>query len=163
MEKGVPDVVRHIPDASRTMEAALEWLRAERPALTFVHLDLVDHAGHEKGWLTPEYRRALEEADRLVGLLVDRLGELGLAEKTVLLVTSDHGGLGKKHGGLTLVELEIPWILVGPGVASGHKLLSPVNTFDTAATLAWVLGLTPPPCWIGRPVLEAFEQSASKD
>jgi hypothetical protein len=31
-----------------------------------------------------------------------------------------------------------------------------VNTFDTALTVAWIFDLSPPQCWIGRPVLTAF-------
>ena len=74
----------------------------------------------------------------------------------MLLVTADHGGVGKKHGGDTMAELEIPWIVHGYGVAAGKEIGTPVNTYDTAATVAYLLGLKPPACWIGRPVTEAF-------
>ena len=76
--------------------------------------------------------------------------------RTLVLITADHGGIGAKHGGPTLAELEIPWILHGPGIASGKEIRTPVNTYDTAATLAYVFGLKPPSVWIGRPVLTAF-------
>ena len=69
---------------------------------------------------------------------------------------ADHGGVGTKHGGDTIAELEIPWIVYGPGVAKGTVIQQPVNTYDTAATLAWALGLKAPSVWIGRPVIEAF-------
>ena len=78
---------------------------------------------------------------------------------TIVLVTSDHGGKGKGHGGSTMGEIEIPWILRGRGVAAGRELPATVNTFDTAATVAHALGLSPPKCWIGRPVLDAFADS----
>ena len=67
-----------------------------------------------------------------------------MAGRTVLLVTADHGGKGKKHGGATMEEIEIPWILHGPGVAAGKEITAPVNTYDTAATVAHVFGLKPP-------------------
>ena len=73
-----------------------------------------------------------------------------------MLLTADHGGVGKKHGGNTMAELEIPWVVQGPGVSRGHEIAAPVNTFDTAATIASVLGLKQPYAWIGRPVSEAF-------
>ncbi len=69
---------------------------------------------------------------------------------------ADHGGRGRSHGGNTMAELEIPWILNGPGVAAGKEITTPVNTFDTAATVAYIFGLTPSAVWIARPVLEAF-------
>jgi len=41
-------------------------------------------------------------------------------------------------------------------VAKRREITVPVNTFDTAATIAKIYGLKPSPCWIGRPVVEAF-------
>lgn len=55
-----------------------------------------------------------------------------------------------------MAEIEIPWIIAGPGVAAGHEIKTPVNTYDTAVTVAYVFGLKTPDCWIGRPVSEAF-------
>ena len=75
-----------------------------------------------------------------------------------MLLSADHGGIGKKHGGATMAEIEIPWIVSGPGVVKGTELKNPVNTFDTAPTLVWVLRLKAPSAWIGKPVLEAFSQ-----
>ena len=80
-----------------------------------------------------------------------------MLEQTVLIVTSDHGGVGKGHGGATMAEIEIPWIIAGPGVTPAKELTSFVNIYDTAATVAHVFGLTAPDCWIAKPVLEAFE------
>ena len=73
-----------------------------------------------------------------------------------MLVTADHGGKGKGHGGNTMAEIEIPWIIAGPGVVPGKEITTAVNTYDTAATIAYIFGLTPPKCWIARPVEEAF-------
>jgi arylsulfatase A-like enzyme len=97
------------------------------------------------------------EADRLVGRVIEGLKEAAMWDRTILLITADHGGKGKTHGGATMDEIEIPWILHGPGVAAGHELSTPVNTYDTAATVAAIFSLTPPDCWIGRPVRTAFE------
>jgi hypothetical protein len=56
-------------------------------------------------------------------------------------------------------EIEIPWIIQGRGVVPGRELSATVNTYDTAATIAYALGLTPPKGWIARPVLDAFAGS----
>jgi hypothetical protein len=56
-------------------------------------------------------------------------------------------------------EIEIPWIIQGRGVMPGRELGATVNTYDTAATIAHALGLTPPKAWIARPVLDAFAES----
>jgi hypothetical protein len=34
----------------------------------------------------------------------------------------------------------------GPGIAPGKEITAPVNTYDTAATLAYIFGLKPPDC-----------------
>jgi arylsulfatase A-like enzyme len=83
------------------------------------------------------------------------LDALSARESTFVLVTSDHGGTAHGHGKNSLPEILIPWILSGPGVAPG-RIAAPVNTFDTALTVAWIFDLSPPQCWIGRPVLTAF-------
>jgi predicted AlkP superfamily pyrophosphatase or phosphodiesterase len=151
------DVVDHARDADETVKRAIKILREKKPTFLMIHLDMVDHAGHDKGWGSPEYTQAVEKADALIGEVLAALKEAGLAESTLVIVSSDHGGLGTKHGGESMIELEIPWIAVGPGVQAGHEIKGPVNTFDTAATLAWWLGLKPPAAWIGKPVAEAFK------
>jgi predicted AlkP superfamily pyrophosphatase or phosphodiesterase len=155
-ERAAVDKVENPKGAQETTSRAIAFIKEQKPEFTFIHLDHVDHAGHTSGHGTPEYNQAVEEADRLIGLVLGALEEAGMAGRTAVLVTSDHGGRGKGHGGNTMGEIEIPWILRGPGVAAGRELTTPVNTFDTAATVAYIFGLTPPRCWIARPVREAF-------
>jgi predicted AlkP superfamily pyrophosphatase or phosphodiesterase len=157
LEATAPDVLQHVSGARRTADAALRYWNESHPELLFVHLDNVDHAGHEYGWSTREYYAAVEDADAYLGKLLDAL--LATPD-TYVLITSDHGGKGRGHGGNTMGEIEIPWILTGPGVATG-RIAAPINTFDTAATVAWVFGLTTPACWIGRPALAAFTPDAA--
>jgi predicted AlkP superfamily pyrophosphatase or phosphodiesterase len=157
VERALLDRLEDASGPEAAVERAVSYFRQARPQLTFIHLDHVDHAGHQQGHGTPDYYQAVAEADRLVGRVINGLKEASMWDRTILLITSDHGGKGKKHGGATMDEIEIPWILHGPGVAAGRELSAPVNTYDTAATVATIFGLTPPDCWIGRPVRAAFE------
>jgi predicted AlkP superfamily pyrophosphatase or phosphodiesterase len=50
-----------------------------------------DHLQHAIGAGSPDARAAIRNDDREVGLLLDKLRELGLAEKTNIIVVSDHG------------------------------------------------------------------------
>ena len=50
-----------------------------------------DHLQHALGVGSPAVRAAIRNDDREVGLLLDRLRELGLAERTNIIVVSDHG------------------------------------------------------------------------
>ena len=143
-------------DADETVRRAVAYIAGHKPRLTFVHLDLIDHAGHKFGHGSPEYIAAIEKADTLTGLILAAVEKAGMTPYTLVVLTADHGGLGKKHGGATMAEIEIPWIIYGPGVAKGRELRSLINTYDTAATLAYVLRIEPPAAWIGKPVMEAF-------
>jgi predicted AlkP superfamily pyrophosphatase or phosphodiesterase len=161
VERPMVDVVEHQPGPTNTIRRAVEFLQSRKPVLTFIQLDHVDHAGHESGHGTAEYYAAVAVADKLIGEVIAAIEEAGLKRDTLLLVTADHGGKGKGHGGATMGEIEIPWILVGPGVRAGHEIISPVNTFDTAATIAFAFGLQPPAAWIARPVTEAFTKRSN--
>ena len=50
-----------------------------------------DHMQHGLGAGSPEARATIRNDDREVGLLLDRLWELGLADKSNIFVISDHG------------------------------------------------------------------------
>jgi len=159
VERSAPDVMRHEGGAAKTTAAAVRYWRQFHPTLMFVHLDNVDHAGHMHGWSSPAYQAAVEQADRYIGAILDMLPADDALGSTFVLVTSDHGGKGRHHGHNSLEEIQIPWILAGPEIAPG-EITAAVYTFDTAATIAWILSLDTPECWIGRPVLSAFRPSA---
>jgi predicted AlkP superfamily pyrophosphatase or phosphodiesterase len=57
--KRASDVMQHEPGAPRTVGAAIEYWKRNRPALLFIHLDNVDHAGHQVGWPDPAYYQAV--------------------------------------------------------------------------------------------------------
>ncbi|MDX2039140.1 MAG: alkaline phosphatase [Isosphaeraceae bacterium] len=155
-DNALPNFLANPKGPVETTKQAVEQIVATKPTLTFVHLDHVDGAGHEHGHGSPQYYASVEEADRLIGEILAAIEKAGIADDTLVIVTSDHGGLGKKHGGATMVEIEIPWIAKGPGIAVGKTIDAPINTYDTAATVAHALGLERPACWIARPVREAF-------
>lgn len=116
-----------------------------------VHLPGVDTTGHARGWLSPEYLAAVREADRAVEAIVG-----ALPDETTVILSADHGGLGRGHGVDRPEDMTIPWIVAGPRVLSGVQVLAPVSTMDTAATALYVLELPPTAGATGRPVLEAF-------
>jgi predicted AlkP superfamily pyrophosphatase or phosphodiesterase len=157
VERDAATMVVDLDGPQKTVDRVLAWFGEGRPTLTIVHLDHVDHAGHDHGWGSPEYVAAVREADRLVRTLVDALRHRGLADGTAIIVSADHGGVGTKHGGLSRAEIEIPWIAAGSGIVKGHELQQPVTTFDTAATIAQLLHVPLHPAWIGHPVHEALK------
>src|SRR5262249_60048171 len=49
---------------------AAEHFVTRRPDLMFVHFSDPDEAGHARGWMSPEYLRAVRESDRCLGQLL---------------------------------------------------------------------------------------------
>lgn len=121
----------------------------------FVHLLATDIAGHEHGWLSREQLNVIQRADEALGMLLAELDGRGLRGETLIIVTSDHGGLGHGHGTEAREDMTIPWIAAGPGIQP-VTLTTRVHTMDTAATAAFALGLPLPAEWDGVPVYEAF-------
>lgn len=146
------------PDTEdETAKLASEYIKSKKPDFTFIHFDHVDHEGHEFGHGSKEYYHSVEKADGLLAEVMAAIEEAGMAEETVVVVSADHGGLGKGHGGESLNEMEIPFIVWGKSVKKNHQLTHPVFQYDNAATAAFALGLKRPMAWIGRPIKNAFE------
>jgi hypothetical protein len=163
VEAGVPDVIEHRKGAAQTMTAALQYWRVNQPDLMFIHLLTADLAGHFWGWNSGHYLRALQKADFLIGQLLATLEQQGQLHETFILVTSDHGGSGHNHGRNSAAEIEVPWIIAGPGVPAGVEIAGPVETVDTAPTVASILGLHPFEYAVGRRVASAFSQTDDRE
>ena len=163
-----PGTVTHVsvPTAARISDeevgsTAVELILHDHPALMCIHFPDVDFAGHSKGWGSPEQLAQVAKTDAQVARVLAALDRAGLRNSTVVLVTADHGGAGKKHGADDMRSRHIPWIVAGPGVKPGYDLTQVANrqviTEDTCATACWLLGLPQQPYFDGQPVTAAFE------
>ncbi|WP_339652145.1 alkaline phosphatase family protein [uncultured Maribacter sp.] len=146
-----------------TSVIASEYIKEKNPDLTFIHFDHIDHAGHEYGHGTPAYYASVEKADSLLAELIESLRASGMAENTLVIISADHGGVGKGHGGESLQEVEIPFILWGKGIKKNYNIKYPVYQYDNAATVAFAMDIRTPHAWIGKPVKEAFEGNTVED
>jgi hypothetical protein len=140
---------------TKLLKQALPYLQSAERGLLFLHFADPDSAGHRYGWMTTEYEEAAHRADRCVGQVMEAIEASGRASRTLLLVTSDHGGHNKSHGTRLDVDARIPWYAWGAGVHRG-RVSRPVHTTDTAATALAALGLERPAGMHGRPVEEAL-------
>lgn len=64
---------------------------------------------------------------------------------------------GTDHGTPYLFDRRVPFLLKGPGVRRG-RYAQPVDTRDISATLAFLLGVSPPDSCQGRPVTAVGER-----
>ena len=135
-------------DALVASEAATHLGNTD-PDLLFLHFDDVDHAGHASGYSTavPAYLAAIEGVDTHIGTVLSALTARPnhASEEWLVLVTTDHGGLGFSHGGQSVDERTIFIIASGATVAPevspgpGHSAIPPT-------ALGW-LGIPVDPSW----------------
>lgn len=148
------------PDALTVSARGIEILRQHRPGVLFLHYPDPDSIGHSAGWGSPAQVEVADKADQAIGNIVAALRELKLAEKTLLIVTADHGGSGKSHGAKVAFSHYIPWIAVGPGVRENYDLTLEsgltVHVVDVFATTLSFLGVTAPADVEGKPVGAIF-------
>ncbi|MEZ5199419.1 MAG: alkaline phosphatase family protein [Bacteroidales bacterium] len=140
----------------QTFEMATSWIIENNPAFTFLYIGEPDEMGHEHQWHSPEYIESIEKVDQALGNFFLALKKNGLFEETHFIIVTDHGGVGYGHGGLSMDEIEIPWIISGPGVIRNKIIEQPNNVFNTASTIAYLFSLDQPVGWIGKPVYGAF-------
>lgn len=159
--------IDHLDVGSRgdaaVMAAALDYLSSARPGFTFIHLGDTDRAGHHSGWMSPGQGGVIEEVDRLIGRLVERLTSGPGQGPFLLIVTADHGGEGRKHYRRWFLWPSwragfnrVPWIAWGETVKHGLEITRLVWVYDTAPTVLYALGLGSPLDWDGRPLNEIF-------
>lgn len=126
----------------------------ERPWAVWTHLyephePYLAHPAHPFGnAVIDRYDSEIAAADAAIGRLVEALEARGLAERTVIVVTSDHGEEFGEHGrryhGKQLFEesIRVPLLIHVPGTAP-RRVEAPVSTIDVAPTLANLAGLPP--------------------
>jgi arylsulfatase len=106
---------------------------------------------------TADLRRAVDLydgeihfADRMVGTIVDALERRGLLDRTVIVVTADHGEELHERGafghGTTLYDeqLHVPLLIRLPRARLASRVERQVRTLDVMPTLLDALGMTPP-------------------
>lgn len=156
-EKSAVDYDINPESEEKTAQVASEYIKTQQPKFTFIHFDHVDHAGHSFGHGTLHYYKSVEKADVLLNEVLQAIETSEMAKNTLVIVSSDHGGLGTGHGGESLQEVEIPFIVWGPSVKKGYTIQHPVYQYDNAATVAYAMGIETPRAWIGKPIQSAFE------
>ena len=142
---------------TKLRDIAVKYIKEKKPTLTLLAWDNPDHVGHQDGHDTPAYYQKLEELDKYVGDLVNAVKEAGMLDETIFIVTADHGGINKGHGGKTMREMETPFIISGKNIKKGHEIKASMMQFDVASTVAAIFGLKQPQVWIGRPMTEVFK------
>ncbi|MBR0297757.1 MAG: alkaline phosphatase family protein [Bacteroidales bacterium] len=126
----------------------LNYLNSKTPTLMFVQLSSPDDVGESKGFGSDIYLATLSTVDALVGGIYDKLKQKEILDETLFIVTADHGGINKTHGGDSDLE---KYVFMGvAGKTVDHSTIVGAEGRDVAAIAAYALGLDNPETWTGR-------------
>ena len=170
---------RHAGDDPSTIQirgdqvqtAAAEWIASHADGRFFAFVHFYDLHGPyllPAAWRTRFtgriYDGELAFVDDQIGKLWDGLARKGLADRTVLVITADHGeGLGdhgeENHGFLLYGSTtSIPLIIRLPGRRyAGKRVSSIARLIDIAPTACAMLGVTPSAPFEGRSLVPEMQ------
>lgn len=137
-------------DASTRALAAAHLASAD-PDVMMLHFDQVDGAGHASGFSAsnPQYLHAIGTVDAHIGEVLSSLRARPQYEDEnwLIILTTDHGGIGTNHGGQTTDERQICMVLNGPEIAPGVVSTESIGQPAVAHTVFKHLGLPVDPSW----------------
>ncbi len=108
-----------------------------------------------------QYAGEVAYVDGEVGRVRAELERLGIAERTIVVVTADHGeslgehGVWFNHFGLTEPNLRVPLIVWAPGRVTPARHPEPTDGLDVAPTILGLTGVPVPPAMQGHDLLAA--------
>ncbi len=166
-EQGHPQLRRFFDErpAADVARAARAWLgeRGERPFFLWSHFfdphqPLTPPSPYRERYRHAPYDAEIASVDEAIGGIVRQLEEDGRLERTLIILTADHGeGLGE-HGEATHAlllyssTLRVPLIVRDPRDLTPRVVTAPVSTVDVFATVLERLGLALPPANQGLPL-----------
>lgn len=140
--EALPGSVRW-PSSDAHVRRALAMLEEEQGERTFLWIHLFDPHRAERE--RDAYDRLLAETDQALGTFVDALRARGRWDRTILVLTADHGEAFGEHGatghGSSLYEeqVRVPLIVRVPGVPP-RVVTAPTSAIDAAPTIASLAG-----------------------
>jgi arylsulfatase A-like enzyme len=141
------------------------WLHFYDPHLSYEPHTEVPSFGAERMDL---YDGEIRFTDLHVGRLIAHLKELGLWERTAVVLTGDHGeGFGEhgitEHGfDLYTAQTRVPFIVHVPGLPA-QRALVPAGHIDVAPTLVNLARGKPEPTFIGRSLVPVLAGAKPAD
>ena len=132
----------------------------------------VDRHAHDKKDLAKDmavYYGMVSCMDKYIGKILDRLGELGMAENTLVVFTSDHGHYYGHHGLIAKGPfhyedgVRVPMIVRWPGkVEAGRRSQAIQSLVDYPVTFLSALGIGKPHFMSGVDQLPSWRDPAVK-
>jgi arylsulfatase A-like enzyme len=121
------------------------------PDVHEVREDFADYLGETQAW------------DAGVGVLLKKLEEAGELDRTLVVISGDHGAPGFPHGKCNLYDFGVGVALIArwPGGKGGRVVDDFVNLMDLAPTFLETGGLKPAPGMNGRSIVNVLQSDKS--
>ena len=129
-------------------EKICAYMAEHDPKFLFAQFDEVDGAGHRCGYGTRGHLDQITVTDGYVGRIYDAYERRGFLDGTLFLVTADHGGKERSHGGLSDTEKYVLYAAAGATVAPGT--IGEMEIRDSASVVLHALGYDQPSAWTSR-------------
>lgn len=126
---------------------AISYLKENETDFSFVYLGYCDAAGHDHGWLTPQYMDSIENSWENINKICKEF-----KDDYTIIVTADHGGHERTHGTKLPEDMLIPIIIKGKDFAAGSQIFD-ANIKDIAPTIVDIFGIEPDGEWEGKSLI----------
>ncbi|MBU0756226.1 MAG: sulfatase-like hydrolase/transferase [Planctomycetes bacterium] len=159
---------RFLPDYDGAVEEGIPLARSLQELSNQEFTDTLDEADRRK--IVSIYDEGIAYVDHWIGRFLDELEAMDLMDRTVVIITSDHGEEFWEHNhtghGYTNFEemLHVPLMIHHPDMAAGRRK-GIVRLLDIAPTVAELLGLEAHPSWQGRSfysILQGREETGTR-
>jgi len=132
-------------------------IKEQKPFFTAVVFNEPDATGHARRWGSVDYYAKLAQIDGFIAIIEQAVKDAEIYDDTIFVLSADHGGSMYWHESNTPIKRNIPLIVFGDGIKEGFKIISTVNIYDIAPTMAALMGMEIPPEWTGRLLHEIFK------
>ena len=133
-------------------EAALKYIIDNNPNLVLIHFPEPDLTGHKHNWISEEYLNKVREIDKSVYSMIEKILEKNSYRDFIIIITSDHGGIGNNHRIKNEKIQKIPLIILGKRIKKNNELDNEIYIYDIGPTVLDFLGFKVPSNLDGRTI-----------
>ena len=127
-------------------EAAVQFLTRQDPHAVFVYFGQVDEIGHQDGFhpSVPSYLQAIQTVDLHIATLIRAIQSRSdhVQENWLIIISTDHGGRGRKHrGGHDVPEIVTTFLVVSGETSMKGEIEEPSYIVDVPVIALTHLGV----------------------
>ena len=125
------------------------------PKFLFIHFNSIDASGHKNTYGTEPFLRDIEKIDECIGEIWKTYSDAGIIDKTLFMVTADHGGIRTAHGGNSPEEMNVFFGAAGKTVKNSS--LPKMCIQDIPAIICSAFGIEKDTSWNSNVPENLFE------